>query len=105
MTNTESCIGCKFLYLQDMGYSNYTVTDTEVRCAKGNNSNLPSLEPCNWNWNAENDNWPDTNSSRCDIYAHGELVHLDVDGDDSPSDFTSDSEAIAAICADAGCCC
>lgn len=105
MTNIESCIGCKFLYLVDRGYSNYTVEDTDVCCAKGNNPNLPSLNPYDWNWDEVNDNWSKTNSSRCGIYAPGELVHLDVDEEYAPSDFTSDSEAIAAICADAGCRC
>lgn len=48
------------------------------------------------------DNWDKTNKSRCELYAPGDKVAMDVDGDDGPADFTKDEEAIAAICAHSG---
>ncbi len=38
----NSCVGCKFLYVQDEGYSNYTVENSEVRCAHDRNKSLPA---------------------------------------------------------------
>ena len=40
--NEKSCVGCKFLYSEGKGYSNYTWEETEVRCAKDKNPNLPA---------------------------------------------------------------
>jgi hypothetical protein len=48
------------------------------------------------------DDWPKTNTSRCDRFAAGDLVTLDVDGMDNVSDQTDDVEAIAAICGHSG---
>ena len=98
--NESSCVGCKFLYQIDIGYSNYTVLDTEVRCAKNRNPHLPEEIP--ENWDMENDHWSMTDRSRCELYVSGPVVWLDVDGDDGPADFTDDREAIEAICADSG---
>lgn len=100
--NEKSCVGCKFLYTEGSGYSNYTWEDTDVRCAREKNPNLPASEP--YDWKREDDNWPATNASRCELYAthEGELVALDVDGDDGPADYTSDEEAITAICEHSG---
>ncbi len=98
--NEKSCVGCKFLYSEGQGYSNYTWEDTEVRCAKDKNQNLPAPEGCDWTPHC--DNWPKTNASRCELYAAGEMVALDVDGDDGPATYTQDEEAIAAICAHSG---
>lgn len=92
----KSCVGCKFLYLHDRGWSNWTVEDTEVICAKNLNPNLPANEPWDWDTN-ESDNWPKTQHSRCGLYTIGPTVHLDVDGEHTPSDFTDDKEVIAAI--------
>jgi hypothetical protein len=93
--NEKSCLGCKFLYSQDLGYSNYTVTDTEICCALHLNSNLPAEEP--YDWKREDDNWPKTKDSRCDRYAVGEMIHLDVDGDVTVESETSDPEVIEAF--------
>lgn len=107
---SNSCVGCKFLYAQDIGYSNYTVTDTEIACALKKNPNLPKERP--WDWGNNNysgpiipaspskDNWPATNDSRCESYSvdeTGSVVHLDVEGEANPADFTKDREAISAI--------
>ncbi len=101
MANEKSCIGCKFLYEQDHGYSNYTVEETEVCCAKNRNPNLVgAMRP--WDWNQKDDNWPMTKDSRCDLYAAGPDVHLDVDGEDSISSQTDDVEQIEAIVAHSG---
>lgn len=96
--NEKSCLGCKFLYLRDSGYSNYTVMDTEVDCALNRNPNLPADEPSDW-WASMDkpDNWPKTSSSRCERYAEGPTVHLDVDGESKAKDFTDDTEVIELI--------
>ena len=72
---SQSCVGCKFLYEQDDGYSNYTVTDTSVICALDLNKDLPGERP--WDWRPQPDNWPKTMYGRCDKYAEGQPVHLD----------------------------
>jgi len=98
--NEKSCVGCKFLYSQGKGYSNYTWEETEALCAKDKNPNLPAEE--GFNWTPENDNWPKTNASRCELYSPGEKVTLDVDGEDGPADYTKDEETIEVICSHSG---
>lgn len=98
----NSCADCKFLYLQDSGYSNWTVEYTEVICALDLNPNLPADMPYDWEWGSDGqDNWPKTQKSRCPRYAQrdGDFVHLDVDGDVSPQACTTDQEVIDAIIA------
>lgn len=100
-TLDQSCLGCKFLYRQDRGYSNWTVEETEALCAHDANPNLPANEP--WDWTTGGgDNWPKTNRSRCVRYSAGKQVGLDVDGEVHPRDCTDDPETIAAVCAHAG---
>lgn len=99
---SKSCVGCKWLYMRDDGYSNYTVMDTSVLCAKDKNPNLPADEPYDWKEDAEGDNWTKTNESRCELYAQGPTVHLDVDGYTGPADCTDDAEVIAVIAEHAG---
>jgi hypothetical protein len=93
--NEKSCVGCKFLYTQDHGYSNYTVEETDLRCALNRNPNLPADVP--WDWKQEDDNWPATKDSRCDRYAPGARIHLDVDGDETVEGQTQDPEVLAAF--------
>ncbi len=100
MSNEKSCIGCKYMYGQDSGYSNYTVENTAIICALNKNKNLPKDEP--HNWNQENDNWPATMDSRCDSYSAGGMVRLDVDGEDLVEDQTDDLEQLKAIKEDCG---
>ena len=95
---SKSCIGCKWLYKRDSGYSNWTVLETEVKCARGNNSNLPADEPYDWHEKADSDNWSATKESRCELFAPGPLVHLDCDGEVGPAGDTDDAEVIAVIC-------
>lgn len=96
----NSCVGCKFLYMQDVGYSNYTVENTDVICALNKNRHLPAGMPYDWVCSSDgNDNWGYTNNSRCERFAEreGDLIHLDIDGNTYVEDFTSDPEVIAAI--------
>lgn len=104
MANEKSCIGCKFLYEQDRGYSNYTVEETEVLCARDRNPNLANVaSPMRpWDWNQQDDNWSATKEARCELYAPGKLVGLDVDGEESISSQTDDLEQIEAIAAHSG---
>ena len=92
-----SCIGCKFLFFQDRGYSNFTVEETDVCCALNLNANLPAGMPYDWNCGDE-DNWPKTDNSRCERYEHSNCaVHLDVDGEHPVESQTDDQELIDAI--------
>lgn len=96
----KSCVGCKFLFTQGTGYSNYTWIDNELSCAKARNPALPVEEGCDWT--KEPDNCPATKAGRCELYAPGEMVCLDVDGEDGPADHTQDEEVIVAICEASG---
>lgn len=96
MANEKSCVGCKFLYSEGLYYSNYTWEETEIRCAKEKNPNLPVKE--GYDWNLKEDNCSATNQSRCELYSPGPMVELDVDEENGPADFTQDEEAIVAIC-------
>lgn len=76
----NSCAKCKFMYFQDVGYSNYTVEDTEVICSLDRNPNLPSALPHDWDHHDGFDNWPKTNKSRCERYEESsDQIHMDVD--------------------------
>ncbi|AUZ94895.1 hypothetical protein FDI40_gp089 [Agrobacterium phage Atu_ph07] len=91
----KSCIGCRFLFEKDDGYSNYTVTDTTVYCALRLNKKLPAEKAWDWNNSAKEDNWPKTNDTRCEEYRyHKRLVVLDVDGEDTIS---SQTDIITAV--------
>lgn len=101
-----SCAGCEFLYFRDHGYSNYTVENTEVCCALDKNPFLVKHNPdrpYNWRWTADgdssaSDNWPYTNSSRCERYRYTpSSIELDVDGEVFPDEFEVSAEAIRAV--------
>lgn len=93
----KSCAQCKFLYFHDSGYSNYTVEETEVKCALGKNPNLPALKPYDWRRKGSSDNWKMTNKSACANFSMGRQVYLDVDNEDGPADYTEDEEVIEAV--------
>ena len=99
-TNEKSCVGCAYLYAQDYGYSNYTVTDTDMDCALNSNPNLPADEP--YDWKQVPDNWPATNNNRCSSYVSGEQIRYDVDGDYTAKDFTDDLLVIRIVDQHAG---
>jgi hypothetical protein len=73
-----------------------------VRCAQDRNANLADggkEAPMDWNNDTpEEDNWPMTNASRCELYASGPYVTLDVEGEDGPADYTEDAAQIEGIC-------
>jgi hypothetical protein len=99
----NSCVGCKYLYEEGEGYSNYTWEDTRVECALRNNPNLPAYRPYGWFDKTpmipENDKWVKTNNARCERYIPGPYVMLDIDHENGPVDFTNDEEIIGLICA------
>lgn len=82
LVGETSCRDCQYLYKHDRGYSNYTVTDTDVICALNKNPHLPTEKPYDWRV-LGTDNWPKTRDSRCDMYLHtpegAQQVHMDVD--------------------------
>lgn len=102
----RSCVGCKYLYGQGNGYSNYTWEGTTVRCALDKNKALlegNSEEGYDWVRDPDNDNFPATRNGRCEMYSGGAAyLTLDVDGEDGPADYTDDIEAIEAICKQSG---
>lgn len=105
-TSISSCVGCKWLYQQGAGYSNYTWEEDYVRCAQDRNANLTNggMEaPYDWkNETPEEDNWPMTNKGRCALYSPGPFITLDVDGENGPADYTEDEAQIEGICRHSG---
>jgi hypothetical protein len=98
LTGQTSCARCKFLYLQDIGYSNWTVEDTLVKCALDRNPRLPQELPYDWKYGEGFDNWPVTRDSRCERYeAADDYIHLDIDGNNYPDEFGLDAEATAVV--------
>lgn len=98
-----SCVGCKYLYQEGTGYSNYTWENDDVRCALDKNSNLPCERPEGWaHQTPEQDQWWATKNSRCESFVPGPYVALDVEGDDGPADHTADAAQIAIICEHSG---
>lgn len=78
-----NCADCRFAIWQDQGYSNWTVEGTDFFCAK-------SLHPADGF-----DRWYGRDkrldfAAECPGYEQGEGVHLDVDGEDEPSDEEKD---------------
>lgn len=101
MTNkATTCRGCKFLYLDGSGYSNWTWMETYVRCAKEANPALllDQSEPYDWQTQAEGeDMWPPTMNSRCELYSPGPLVTLDPDRQYDLNEFSNDQNQIETI--------
>lgn len=115
MSERKSCVGCKFLYGDGSGYSNYTWEETNVTCTKGKNPNLPKEQPYDWNMSEDKDNWGPTQDGRCELYKEGSYIVLDPDREcwpreragklciDEPIDF-DDEEQYEAIVDDDGRC-
>jgi hypothetical protein len=87
--NEKSCVGCKFLWADGDGYSDYTWMETFLRCAKDRNVALAKgdvHEP--YDWITEPDNLPATMNGRCDLYSAGPHITVSPDGfwDDEPID-------------------
>lgn len=96
--NEKSCVGCKFLYGDGSGYSNYTWMETYVRCALGLNNKLKGDQEEPFDWDKENDQWKPTKNGRCSSYSPGIYITLDPDREEHPSESSSDQEQIDAIC-------
>lgn len=95
----KSCVGCKYLFADGYGYSNYTWMDTFIRCALNKNKNLKkdTEEPCNWTHDPDHDNFPPTMHSRCEDYEEGPFFTLDPDGEDDPRESGVDEEVCSLV--------
>lgn len=102
LLGNTSCYRCQFLYLQDAGYSNYTVLETIVKCALNKNPNLKDRDvelPYDWIDDLKKgiyDRWQPTCTSMCEEYRPlppmTEMAQFDVDGD------TTADEATKGLC-------
>jgi hypothetical protein len=98
-----SCLECAYLYFQDTGYSNYTVEDTEVRCALNRNPHLPADKPYDWYMPPGTDNWARTQNSICEELVElgtSHRAHFDVDGEEGIEQFGLPPEVESAILKD-----
>lgn len=104
---TNSCLSCACMYFKDSGYSNYTVIDTDVCCARARNPHLPAPEPYDWNRDPEHDNWPATQDSLCNaavpLPSGVRHAHFDVEGETTVSAFADLPEEAFQALLDAGC--
>lgn len=70
---SNSCLGCKWIFHADEGYSNWTVEDTEMHCVHNRNPHLPAEIPDEISWHEppmtqHNDKWYATKDARCELY-------------------------------------
>ena len=83
MSSDKICRNCKFLFLQDYGYSNWTVEGITADCLHNANPKLPT------------DNWygkaPELNFS-CPKFSAGEQIHRDCKHEEP---IEGDPEALA----------
>lgn len=98
----KRCYNCKFWALQDSGYSNWTVMETNVHCLKKKFESIE--ESYSWKSNAnnpENDHEFYKQAESCDEYKKecGVQINLDVDGDTTIEDFKEDAEVYEAAVA------
>ena len=86
----NSCRNCQYLYAEDYGYSNYSVTDSYIRCALDRNPHLADKDvdmPYDFiddERRGINDRWPPTCNSACERFCpRGELpmAQFDVEGE------------------------
>lgn len=94
----RSCAGCEYLYFHDVGYSNYTVTETVIHCALDRNPNLKDKEvevPYNWRHDLNNgihDRWEPTCNSMCERFSPLKKgcspASFDVDGETKAAEET-----------------
>lgn len=104
LLGNSSCRNCQYLYAEDYGYSNYTVTDTYIRCALDKNPYLVNKDvDMPWDFNTDeargiNDRWPPTCNSACERFcARGQLpmAKFDVDGAVALADVTGGFSPLA----------
>ena len=73
------CTTCRNCYLEDYGYSNYTVEGTTVDCLLDLNPDLPQ-EDSGWDWDpASKDHRINRFAEGCARYEPGEPMNMDVD--------------------------
>ena len=94
----RSCAGCEYLYFHDIGYSNYTVTETVVHCALDRNPNLKDKGvevPYDWRHDLSNgihDRWEPTCNSMCERFSPLKQgcspASFDVDGETKAAEET-----------------
>ena len=99
LMGNRSCVGCEYLYFQDVGYSSYTVTDTTAHCALDRNPNLKDKGveiPDDWRHDLSNglhDRWAFTCNSMCERYSPLRQgctpATFDVDGEVTAGDQTA----------------
>lgn len=100
-TTEHRCEDCKFLYKQDEGYSNYTVTDTTLHCLKNLNPAMPKDE----DYRPQGGDPALAFGETCAGFSAGEGLHIDPEREDAPDDdsqsiaphYTDDEEIIAAF--------
>lgn len=91
-----SCHGCKFLYKDGQGYSDYTWEETFLTCALNRNPALPIQEP--WGYNDDMTKtlrWMATFAFECEKREPGDMVTVTPDG--NISEGTNDREQMRAI--------
>ncbi len=93
----KRCYNCKFFATNDCGYSNWTVTETELHCLK------KKFEPIedSYSWksiNPADDNIFYKQAESCIDYKKetGVQVSLDVDGEVTIDDFKNDEDVYKA---------
>lgn len=103
MDDPTSCEGCKFLYADGEGHSDYTWMDTWIRCALDKNAYLKEhgfQEPLDWK---EESNLLKRiaifNNQQCDRYERGEFIQVSPDGNlcSYDSNGIHDDEQLLAI--------
>lgn len=110
MSKCKSCIGCKFLYGDGQGYSNYTWMDTFMVCALGLSEKLRSgevqkqysyheaqqmnLENLSDDKNQELINYV---GERCNMFSPGPFIELVPDRDEDYREECIDEDQYVAI--------
>lgn len=88
----KTCSNCKFFCTRDYGYSNYTVTETEVSCL--HNKFSPHEESYSWLDPKHNEQissyvkW----ATECNLYKEGKGPSFDVDSEITNNDYKDDQE-------------
>ncbi len=67
----KSCLSCRYCFIQDEGYSNYTVTDSYYGCFDGVFTRVEDLSVSEGIIKAD----------KCVTYMKGEIWEFDVDGE------------------------
>lgn len=90
---SKSCLGCKWIFHKDEGYSNWTVEDTGMHCVHRRNPKLPADIPDEISWHEppmrqHNDKWHATKDGRCELYEETDRDphKIDVDMEDIVSE-------------------